>query len=154
LLLYLDNVQSMDRGRNRSRGLNENLGREILELHTLGVDAGYSQDDVVALARALAGWSTPSPADARSGVPAPPLGCHGAIFRDSSHGGRALRVLVRTYAQPGPELGAAILADLAREPAAARHLSRKLAMHFVGDQPPPALVERMAESWMDTGGEL
>ncbi|MBN8715547.1 DUF1800 domain-containing protein [Thermomonas sp.] len=159
MLLYLDNAQSIgddsraaqqaERRRQRTgqgarRGLNENLAREILELHTLGVDAGYTQQDVTEFARALTGWSV----DPNAG------GSDAFLFRPAAHEPGARRVFGKTYRQDGERQGIAILHDLAVHPATARHVSTKLARHFVGDDPPPALVQRMAWVWMDSAGDL
>lgn len=163
MLRYLDNVRSMgeqsrlaQRARRRREdgdddaprtGLNENLAREILELHTLGVDGGYAQEDVRELARAITGWSTPGPRDAQEADAS-------FVFRANAHEPGARRVLGRDYAEGGVEQGRAVLADLARHPATARHLSFKLARHFVADEPPPALVERMAQAYLRSDGDL
>lgn len=156
MLRYLDNAVSIGDdsraamraqklGRDK-RGLNENLAREILELHTLGVDGGYRQDDVIELARAITGWSTPGPRDDDAS--------QAFVFRVNAHEPGARRVLGRGYAEGGQEQGRAVLADLARHPATARHLSFKLARHFVADQPSPALVERMAQAYLRDNGDL
>jgi uncharacterized protein (DUF1800 family) len=157
MLLYLDNAQSIGDASpaarirlrrsgpdtpSRRRGLNENLAREILELHTLGVDAGYTQQDVTELARAITGWSV----DATGG--------DAFRFRAAAHEPGARRVFGKTYRQDGERQGIAILHDLAVHPATARHVSTKLARHFIGDTPPPALVQRMASVWVDSGGDL
>ncbi|MBW8810776.1 MAG: DUF1800 domain-containing protein, partial [Lysobacter sp.] len=162
MLRYLDNAVSIGddsraaqraqrmgggNGDKPRRGLNENLAREILELHTLGVDGGYRQDDVIELARAITGWSTPGPRDAQT------LDAS-FVFRANAHEPGARRVLGRSYAEGGVEQGRAVLADLARHPATARHLSFKLARHFVADEPPPALVERMAQAYLRDDGDL
>lgn len=160
MLRYLDNAasigddsraarraQRMSDGDKPRRGLNENLAREILELHTLGVDGGYRQDDVIELARAITGWSTPGPRDAQA------LDAS-FVFRANAHEPGARRVLGRDYAEGGVEQGRAVLADLAKHPATARHLSFKLARHFVADEPPPALVERMAQAYLRDDGDL
>ena len=163
MLLYLDNAQSIGgdsrmaeyAGRRRAaakpkkRGLNENLARETLELHTLGVDGGYSQADVIELARAITGWSVASPRDnVVSG------GDGAFVFRANAHEPGGRRVLGKSYADDGEAQGRHILSDLAVHPATARHLSFKLARHFVADVPPPALVERMANAYLSSGGEL
>lgn len=158
MLLYLDNAASVGddsmlvrrasrRETGRKLGLNENLAREILELHTLGVNGGYAQQDVTELARAITGWGVPirrdiASADARF------------LFRAAAHEPGARRVLGRTYAQTGEAQGRAILRDLALHPSTARHLAFKLARHFVADAPPPTLVERMAAAFLRSGGEL
>ncbi|RDZ25945.1 DUF1800 domain-containing protein [Lysobacter silvisoli] len=167
MLRYLDNVRSVgadsryarrarqrmaraDRQRPRREvGLNENLAREILELHTLGVDGGYSQADVTELARAITGWGVPLPRELADG------GADSAFaFRAAAHESGVRNVVGRRYAQGGLEQGRAILADLAVHPATARHLSYKLARHFVADTPPPALVARLAAAWQRSGGDL
>lgn len=163
MLFYLDNAQSIGvdsrlgaqsarrAKRNpeaRKRGLNENLAREILELHTLGVDGGYAQGDVAELARAITGWSVARPADRERGSG------DAFEFRAAAHEPGVRRVLGKVYADAGEAQGEAILRDLALHPATARHLSLKLARHFVADQPPPALVERMAKAYLASGGDL
>ena len=160
MLLYLDNAKSIGtdswmgemsarraarKPDARQRGLNENLAREILELHTLGVDGGYSQADVVEFARAITGWSVPRPND-RDG--------DAFVFRSAAHEPGSRRVLGKAYAEAGEAQGVAILRDLAVHPATAKHLAFKLARHFVADAPPPALVERMARAYLASGGEL
>ncbi|MGO1071472.1 DUF1800 domain-containing protein [Lysobacter sp. CA199] len=156
MLRYLDNTVSIgDASRaarkaeltnRRKRGLNENLAREILELHTLGVDGGYRQNDVTELARAITGWSTLGPNETQSDDP--------FAFRVNAHEPGARHVLGRDYAEGGLEQGRAVLADLARHPATAKHLSFKLARHFVADEPPPALVEAMAKAYLRSDGDL
>ncbi|MEH6416017.1 DUF1800 domain-containing protein [Pseudomonas sp. CGJS7] len=157
MLRYLDNAVSIgndsrvavnaERANKPKRGLNENLAREILELHTLGVNGGYRQADVTELARAITGWSTPGPREAQS-FDKP------FVFRANAHEPGARRVLDREYAEGGMEQGRAVLADLAKHPATAKHLSFKLARHFVADEPPPALVERMAQAYLRSDGDL
>lgn len=169
MLRYLDNAQSVGEGSlfasrgarrlqsatgeavpKRKFGLNENLAREILELHTLGVDGGYSQADVTEFARAITGWGTPLARDYREeGAPGTAF-----AFRAAAHEPGARSVLGRRYAEGGVEQGRAILADLARHPSTARHLSLKLARHFIADDPPPALVERMASAYVRSDGDL
>lgn len=162
MLRYLDNVRSVGadsplamrarrRGGERKRelGLNENLAREILELHTLGVDGGYAQDDVVELARAITGWGVPAARDWQRATPSSDF-----VFRAAAHEGGARRVLGKRYADAGEAQGRGILADLAVHPATARHVCHKLARHFVADRPPPALVERMAATWRASDGDL
>ena len=166
MLRYLDNAQSIGEkapitrrraAAGRGIGLNENLAREVLELHTLGVDGGYTQDDVLELARALTGWSTPAPIDQRLGaarLQREPLGQHGAVFRGVAHEPGGRRVLGKRYPEGGAEQAEAILRDLARHPATARHLAGKFARHFVADEPPPALVDALAARFLATGGDL
>jgi uncharacterized protein (DUF1800 family) len=151
MLFYLDNLASMGAnsiaGINRSRGLNENLARETLELHTLGVRSGYTQDDVIGLANAFTGWTlVPPGADPE----------HGGefTFNPRLHEPGAQKVLGKLYEQEGVEQARAVLRDLAVHPATATHLATKLATHFVADVPPPALVERMAKAFLDSSGNL
>lgn len=137
MIVYLDNHLS-----GRPRGLNENLAREILELHTVGVDAGYSQADVTGFAGALTGW-------ALAGEAAP-----GFAFRRERHQSGPKTVLGKSYPQEGVAQGEAILRDLAAHPSTARHVATKLARHFIADEPPAAAVERIARAWRDSGGHL
>ena len=150
MLFYLDNAASIGpnsvAGINRSRGLNENLAREILELHTLGVRTGYTQDDVISFAKVLTGWSF-------IGAQVPE---HGGEFSfvPRLHEPGAQTVLGKIYEQPGIEQGRAVLADLARHPATAEHVAFKLAHHFVAEEPSPELVERLAKTFRATDGNL
>src|SRR5712691_226615 len=150
-LLYLDNWQSIGpnsiAGINRTRGLNENLAREILELHTLGVRSGYTQDDVIAFSNVLTGWTFLPPGDNPE---------HGGefSFNPRLHEPGAQKVLGKDYADEGVEQGRAVLRDLAAQPATATHIATKLARYFVADVPPAPLVERMAKTFLDTGGDL
>jgi uncharacterized protein (DUF1800 family) len=151
MLFFLNNSMSIGphsvAGINRTRGLNENLAREILELHTLGVRTGYTQDDVISFANVLTGWTIISARDNPE---------HGAefIFNRRLHEPGPQQVLGKTYPDTGVEQGRAVLADLARHPATATHVATKLARHFVADQPPPALIARLAERFRDTDGDL
>lgn len=151
MIFYLDNQQSIgpasQAGRNRGKGLNENLAREILELHTLGVAGGYSQNDVTALARILTGW-TYIGREGRMGAPG------STYFAPAYHEPGAQTLLGRSYAQEGRAQGLAALDDLARAPATARHVAEKFARHFVADAPPPALVDKLAKSFAATQGDL
>jgi len=150
MLAYLDNAVSIGpnspAGKRRGRGLNENLARELLELHTVGVDAGYSQADVTALARILTGWSI--------GGPARPEATGRFIFVPVHHEPGPQRVMGKTYARLGLAKGEAALRDLARHPATARHICAKLARCFVSDEPPPALVARLERAFLDSEGDL
>jgi uncharacterized protein (DUF1800 family) len=151
MLYYLDNLGSMGAnsiaGLNRARGLNENMAREVMELHTLGVRSGYSQADVTSFANILTGWSWLPPADNPE---------HGGefSFNPRLHEPGAQSVLGKSYADEGVEQGRAALRDFAAHPAAAHHLAEKLARHFIADTPPPELVERMATVFRDTSGDL
>jgi uncharacterized protein (DUF1800 family) len=158
MLLYLDNQQSIGPGsqlaraaarRGKDVGLNENLGREILELHTLGVDAGYTQQDVRALAKMITGWSIGGGnGRLRGGEPG------GFYFRAIFHEPGGQELFGRHYAEDGVEQGEAAMRDLAVDPHTARHVSTKLARHFVADDPPAPLVERMTHAWLDSRGDL
>ena len=151
MLFYLDNLASMGTnstaGINRSRGLNENLARETLELHTLGVRSGYTQDDVIGLSNGFTGWTLVPPGDNPE---------HGGefSFNPRLHEPGAQKVLGKTYEEDGAEQARAVLRDLAIHPATATHLAGKLAAHFIADTPPPSLVERMARSFLDSSGDL
>ena len=147
MLYYLDQVQSFGpnspaaRQAGKARGLNENLAREILELHTLGVRTGYSQGDVTELARALTGWTVAGLA-ARPDTPGPQVGRF--LFLSVRHEPGDRRVLGKTSSAAGADQGAAIRDDLARPPASARPVAKKLARHVAGDPVPPAPVSRRA----------
>jgi uncharacterized protein (DUF1800 family) len=158
MLLYLDQAQSVGpgspAGRRREAGLNENLAREILELHTVGPEAGYSQADVTEFARALTGWSIPLPGARGRGPAAGTPGARGFVFRAVTHEPGVRQVMGRSYSQTGLAQGRAILEDMANHPATARRLARKLAAHFVVDDPPETLVERLTAAWTATGGDL
>ena len=150
MLTYLDQAQSIGpnsraAGRRGGKGLNENLAREILELHTVGVDAGYSQTDVTEFARALTGFSVGRDAEDRVGQ---------FVFRENAHEPGARTILGRRYAQGDIKQGLSVLKDLAADPRTARHVCGKIARHFVSDTPPKSLTERLERRWMDTGGDL
>jgi uncharacterized protein (DUF1800 family) len=132
----------------RITGLNENLAREILELHTLGVGGGYTQADVTEFARVLTGWRVPL----REMVDAPPGAATGR-FDAAWHQPGSKTVLGKRYPE-GPQALSMVLHDLALHPSTARFVSAKLARHFVADEPPPALVARLEARWRSTGGEL
>jgi uncharacterized protein (DUF1800 family) len=151
MLLYLNNVLSIGptsvAGINRDRGLNENLAREILELHTLGVRTVYSQDDVTSFAKILTGWTI------RETVSDPDRGGE-FVFLRRAHEPGPESVIGHDYPDTGVRQGQAVLADLARHPATARHVATKLARHFIADEPPPTLVERLASRFLETDGDL
>jgi uncharacterized protein (DUF1800 family) len=151
MLFFLDNQQSLGpesrAGQNRKRGLNENLAREIMELHTLGVGGGYIQDDVTSLARIITGWTYAG----RRGQ----LGTPGTFaFNANAHQPGAQRLLGKTYENTGVAQGEAALADLARHPSTAKFIAAKFARHFVADDPPPALVARLTDTFSQSDGDL
>ncbi len=150
MLFYLGNRSSIgplsEIGRRRGLGLNENLGRELLELHTLGVDGGYTQEDVQEVARILTGWTLVT-----DGTDGP---VRRAGFRADMHEPGARRVLGKRYPEGGAEQLEALLYDLARHPATARHVTRRLVQHFVGEAAPPELAAGLAKVFQDTEGDL
>jgi uncharacterized protein (DUF1800 family) len=151
MLFFLDNQQSLGpdsrAGKNRNRGLNENLAREILELHTLGVGGGYSQDDVTSLANIITGWTYAG----RLGQLGPP---GSFVFNANAHQPGAQRVMGKIYDASDVTQGEAVLADLARHPSTAKFIAGKFARHFLADDPPPALVARLADVFARTDGDL
>ena len=133
----------------RQFGINENLAREILELHTLGVDGGYSQTDVTSFAEIITGWSIGGGKGRLAG------GEPGRFyFRDNLHEPGAKTFLGKRYGQDGQAQGEAVLGDLARHPNTARFIATKLVRHFIADDPPPAAVERVARAYLKFGGDL
>jgi uncharacterized protein (DUF1800 family) len=151
MLVYLDNARSIGpssmAGIHQHKGLNENLARETLELHTLGARTVYSQDDVTRLAKVITGWSI---------VPIRQDPAHGGEFRFNPrlHEPGPQVVLGKSYADAGFDQGRAVLADLAKHPATASHVALKLARCFVADDPPAPLIDRLARRFLDTGGNL
>lgn len=155
MLFYLDNARSIAppearsgnsrRMQMREGGLNENYARELLELHTLGVDGGYTQKDVTELARLLTGWSIPRPREGRSGF----------VFRAALHDRGAKTILGQHFpAGGGIEEGERMIRYLATHPSTAKHIARKLVQKFVSDEPPAALVDRVAARFLATRGDL
>ena len=151
MLLYLDNQQSLGpssrAGINRKRGLNENLAREILELHTLGVGGGYTQEDVTSLARIITGWTFVGP-QGRLGEPGT------FLFNVNAHEPGQHTLLGKAYADTGLTQGHEALKELARHPSTAKFIATKLVRHFVADDPPPALVARLAQRFTKSDGDL
>ena len=167
MLLYLDQAQSVgpnsraasvqrrgggrrgagqpDGRPRRNLGLNENLAREILELHTVGVDGGYAQADVTEFARALTGLSIAGPREP---------GLEGVVFRPQTHEPGQRTVMGVRYPDDGRAQAVAILGDLATKPQTARFVCAKIARHFVADDPSPALVARLEAVWRATDGDL
>lgn len=149
MLAYLDNQVSFGpnskAGQRQKKGLNENLGRELMELHTVGVNAGYSQADVTNAARIITGWGIAGEKDAEPGS---------FQFQPNRHEPGIFTVMGKSFAEPGEAQGEALLDMLAAHPATARHIASKLVRHFVGDKAPPALIERVAKRFAETDGDL
>ena len=154
MLSYLDNNLSFGPnswvGRRTGRGINENLAREILELHTLGVDGGYTQSDVTELAKALTGWTHGGMVGRRRNVPV----SGGFVFRHGMHEPGPKTVLGKVYPADGVEQAKAVLRDLARHGSTARFVATKLVRHFVADDPPKPEIERIAGVFRNSGGDL
>ena len=165
MLLYLDQAQSIGpaspigvrvaaRG-GRKLGINENLAREIMELHTLGVRTGYGQGDVTEFARAMTGWTV---AGINRGPIARFAGTNGTpgdfVFANAIHEPGPRTIMGKRYPQDGEAQAQAVLNDLAVHPATADHIATKLARHFAGDTPPPALVARLKAAFLQSGGDL
>jgi uncharacterized protein (DUF1800 family) len=149
MLVYLDNARSIGpdsiAGRNRGKGLNENLAREILELHTLGVRTVYTQTDVTRFAAVITGWTVVPPREPQGGA---------FTFNPRMHEPGAQTILGKAYPDGEFEQGKAVLATLARHPATARHVAAKLVRHFVSDEPVPPLADKLAKRFMATDGDL
>lgn len=159
MLLYLDQARSVGpdsmeairavhRHPDLQIGLNENLAREIMELHTLGARSGYTQADVTEFARALTGWSV-ARAGGEDGVAAGSF-----LYRPARHEPGARTVLGRRYEADDEAQAGAMLHDFAGSPATAQHLAFKLARHFIADDPPPAVVQRLTDAYTRSGGDL
>ena len=152
MLFYLDNWMSTKADlvvrsgpqRGRQMGLNENYAREIMELHTLGVDGGYTQQDVIEVARAFTGWTIEKPRETGT-----------FLYRPAAHDPGEKRVLGHVLLAGGGEQdGVRVVDILSRHPSTARFIATKLARRFVSDDPPPALVERAARAFRDTDGDI
>jgi uncharacterized protein (DUF1800 family) len=160
MLLYLDNHLSVGPGSRLARmaarrqserkvGINENLAREILELHTLGVNGGYTQQDVTTFAQVLTGWSIGGNfGRLKDGEPGT------FTFRQAMHEPGPKTVLGKRYAEDGESEGRAVLRDVAAKPATAHFIATKLARHFIGDEPPPTAVEKLSKAFIRTHGDL
>jgi uncharacterized protein (DUF1800 family) len=161
MLIYLNQVNSVgpnsplaerieQRNPKRKLGINENLGRETMELHTLGVRSGYTQADVTEYSLALTGWTIgdfgPGPDD--------DVNPDDFVFRPQLHEPGLRMVMGKRYSEGGERQAAAILTDFANSPHTAYHIAEKLARHFAGDTPPPALVARLSDSFRKSGGDL
>jgi uncharacterized protein (DUF1800 family) len=168
MLLYLDQAVSVGpnsmagrfaanrpRANGQKLGLNENLAREIMELHTLGVRTGYTQTDVTEFARALTGWTVSGigrgPGARLAGTDGPP---GEFVFAERIHEPGERTIVGRKYPEGGEKQAQSVLDALATSPATAEHVATKLARHFAGDAPPPTLVARLKASYLRTGGDL
>jgi uncharacterized protein (DUF1800 family) len=152
-------LRAAQRNPDNRRGLNENLAREIMELHTLGVRSGYSQDDVTEFARALTGWSlvgNPGNGGANANPRAlAQIGEPGSfVFRPALHEPGSRTIMGRRYDEAGEQQALAILHDLAHAPATAQHIGNKLARHFVADIPPAGVSDRLADAFARSDGDL
>jgi uncharacterized protein (DUF1800 family) len=156
MLFYLDNHASIGphsmpamraranpAAKNRDPGLNENYARELMELHTLGVDGGYTQKDVTEVAKVFTGWTIEEP---RKGG--------GFTFNERRHEPGSKVVMGETVQESGEQEGLEVLHRLATSPATAHHLSQQMAERFVSDTPPPALVDRMAKTYLKSDGDI
>src|SRR5204862_3333644 len=160
MLFYLDNAQSVAPGssppfplsarrtggqgvRSRPTGINENYARELLELHTLGVDGGYTQQDIIEVARIFTGWSIE-----------PPDRGAGFVFRDWAHDRGTKHVFGLTFHDDGKDEGIRLLKFLANQPATMHHVSAKLCMRFVADDPPDGCVDAAVAAWQQTRGDM
>lgn len=153
MLIYLNNDNNFGPNskigkKGNGKGLNENLAREILELHTLGVNGGYTQNDIIELAKAISGWSVSRP-DREEEIK---LG--GFHFRQRGHEPGKRKILLQHYNKTDLSQGEAILQDLARHPRTAQFICDKLARHFVSDIVEPSLIDKLVKTWLATGGHL
>lgn len=166
MLIYLDQEKSIgpnskagsrsaEKQPAKKRGLNENLAREIMELHTLGVRSGYTQNDVTEFARALTGWSIAGMGkDKGADIEKADTETNGFAFRPMLHEPGTRNIMGKAYSQTGKAQAEAILTDLANAQATATHLATKLARHFVSDNPPASLVDKLAKTYMAGNGDL
>ena len=156
MLVFLDQAQSTgprslfarraEERQQRGRGLNENLAREIMELHTLGVRSGYTQEDVTEFARALTGWTIAGEAGTAKG--------ESFRFVAALHEPGTRSILGRSYPDDGEAQARAVIHDLVSSPATARHVALKLARHFIAEDPPEAVVARLAQAFTRSEGDL
>jgi uncharacterized protein (DUF1800 family) len=147
MMYYLDNFLSskeMELPNGQKRGLNENYARELLELHTLSVEASYTQDDVINAAKVLTGWSITNPREGRLEF----------FYYPELHDTGKRKVFGRTFSGPGMKQGREMIHSLARRPETANHIARKLVSHFVADNPPNNLVNRLSNIYLQTGGDI
>lgn len=163
MLLYLDQARSIGpnspiaqrahrRKPEKNIGLNENLARKILELHTLGVQGGYSQQDVTEFAKAMTGWSVAHLEQPKKQTVV--NGKHGFQFRPFIHEPGNRLILGKRYSQEGIAQAKAVLLDLALHPSTAQHIATKLARHFVSDEPPANLITQLTNAFLNSRGHL
>jgi len=149
MLIYLNNEKSFGANsrlaKKRKVGLNENLAREIMELHTLGVNGGYSQHDVIELAKGITGWSIKHPKRDQG---------TGFIFRAYGHEPGSRTLLTKKYPQQNIAQGEQMLRDLAMHENTAKHVCHKIAHHFVGEQAPASLIKKMQNTWLTNNGNI
>ena len=157
MLYYLDNWENTapdsPGARGRFKGLNENYARELMELHTLGVDGGYSQDDVIQLARVLTGLGLPTDNPKRN-AGMRPVDKFGAVFDPSRHDSGDKNLLGHAIKPSGEGEIEEAIDILVKQPATAHHIAFQMAQYFVADNPPPALVKRLATTYTDTNGDI
>ena len=151
MLISLNNATSIGpdspQGKKSGKGLNENHARELMELHTVGVDAGYTQGDVTSFAKVLTGWTF------GRGENEPEY--YGRfVFHNYAHEPGPQTVMGKLYPQPAVDQGLAVIADLVKKPATARHIATRFATYFVSDTPPDSLVTRLSGVFLKTGGDL
>ena len=151
MLTFLDNVSSVGpnsrAGQRRKKGLNENLAREVLELHTVTPAAGYTQEDVTEFARALTGWTIgQSEKDLR--------GEGNTTFNDALHEPGVRKILGQKYSKKGKRQAISIFKKICTHPETAQNIAQKVARHFVSDIPPPSLVKTLTDNFIQTGGDL
>jgi len=165
MLMYLDQVRSIgpnskastrmaERDPDKKRGLNENLAREIMELHTLGVRSGYTQADVTEFARALTGWTIAGQDQGKRKDRISEPAQNGFAFRPQIHEPGSRTIMGKSYGQSGMAQAEAVLGDLAHAQATAIHIATKLARHFVSDTPPSSLVDKLAKTFTSSRGNL
>lgn len=148
MLVYLNNERSFgpqSKLGKRGKGLNENLAREILELHTLGVNGGYSQSDVTELAKGITGWGIPNPLKEKF---------EGFKYRDTGHEPNTRKLLGQSFKDEGVKQGEKMLQYIAQHPSTASYVCLKLARHFISDNPPESLVKKMVKRWNSTNGKI
>lgn len=159
MIAYLDNDDSIGprspTGKSWGAGYNENLAREVMELHTIGAGGGYTETDVTEFARILTGWSYVRGWEADEGWNGGTKeNCGQFIYRDDWHEPGGIRLMGKRYPAAGIDQGRAVLRDLAVHPKTAEHLAFKLVLHFLTDEPTAAMVDPVAAAFLESGGDL